>query len=219
MRTITWLSPHDAPEWFPPPEQALEEPAGLLAAGGDLSPERLIAAYRRGIFPWYSSGQPILWWSPDPRFVLFPDELKVSASMKQVLRKQIFRISFNEDFAGVIARCSSIPREGQTGTWITREMQAAYIRLHKAGYAMSVECWQEEVLVGGLYGVKTGAFFFGESMFADVSNASKAAFITFVQTYAHELKMIDCQVHTTHLASLGAGFITREEFLEIIGFS
>jgi leucyl/phenylalanyl-tRNA--protein transferase len=201
---------------FPPVQ--LSEPDGLLAVGGDLSIDRLLLAYRSGIFPWYDE-PPILWWSPDPRFVLFPDELKVSASMKQVLRKQIFRISFNEDFAGVIARCSSIPREGQTGTWITPEMQAAYIRLHKAGYAMSVECWQEEVLVGGLYGVKTGAFFFGESMFADVSNASKAAFITFVQTYAHELKMIDCQVHTTHLASLGAGFITREEFLEIIGFS
>lgn len=201
---------------FPPVQ--LSEPDGLLAVGGDLSVDRLLLAYRSGIFPWYDE-PPILWWSPDPRFVLFPDELKVSASMKQVLRKQIFRISFNEDFAGVIARCSSIPREGQTGTWITPEMQAAYIRLHKAGYAMSVECWQDEVLVGGLYGVKTGAFFFGESMFADVSNASKAAFITFVQTYGHELKMIDCQVHTTHLASLGAGFITREEFLEIIGFS
>lgn len=201
---------------FPPVQ--LSEPDGLLAVGGDLSVDRLLLAYRSGIFPWYDE-PPILWWSPDPRFVLFPDELKVSASMKQVLRKQMFRISFNEDFAGVIARCSSIPREGQTGTWITPEMQAAYIRLHKAGYAMSVECWQDAVLVGGLYGVKTGAFFFGESMFADVSNASKAAFITFVQTYAHELKMIDCQVHTTHLASLGAGFITREEFLEIIGFS
>lgn len=201
---------------FPPVQ--LSEPDGLLAVGGDLSVERLLLAYRSGIFPWYDE-PPILWWSPDPRFVLFPDELKVSASMKQVLRKQIFRISFNEDFAGVIARCSSIPREGQTGTWITPEMQEAYIRLHKAGYAMSVECWQDDVLVGGLYGVKTGAFFFGESMFADVSNASKAAFITFVQRYAHELKMIDCQVQTTHLASLGAGFITREEFLEIIGFS
>ncbi|HEY9257918.1 leucyl/phenylalanyl-tRNA--protein transferase [Chitinophaga sp.] len=201
---------------FPPVQ--LSEPDGLLAVGGDLSVDRLLLAYRSGIFPWYDE-PPILWWSPDPRFVLFPDELKVSASMKQVLRKQLFRISFNENFAAVIARCSSIPREGQTGTWITPEMQAAYIRLHKAGYAMSVECWQNDQLVGGLYGVKTGAFFFGESMFADVSNASKAAFITFVQTYAHELKMIDCQVHTTHLASLGAGFITREEFLEIIGFS
>jgi leucyl/phenylalanyl-tRNA--protein transferase len=137
--------------------------------------------------------------------------------MKQVLKKQQFRISFNEDFAGVIARCSSISREGQTGTWITPEMQEAYLRLHEAGYAMSVECWQGEQLAGGLYGVKTGPFFFGESMFAEVSNASKAAFITFVQTYAQELKMIDCQVHTAHLASLGAAFITREEFISIIG--
>lgn len=198
---------------FPPVQ--LSEPDGLLAEGGDLSVERLLLAYRSGIFPWYDE-PPILWWSPDPRFVLFPDELKVSASMKQVLKKQQFRISFNEDFAAVIARCSSIPREGQAGTWITPEMQEAYTRLHKAGYAMSVECWQEQQLVGGLYGVKTGSFFFGESMFAEVSNASKAAFITFVQAYAHELKMIDCQVHTAHLASLGAGFITREEFIEII---
>lgn len=199
---------------FPPVQ--LSEPDGLLAEGGDLSVERLLLAYRSGIFPWYDE-PPILWWSPDPRFVLFPDELKVSASMKQVLKKQQFRISFNEDFAAVIARCSSIPREGQAGTWITPEMQEAYTRLHKAGYAMSVECWQEHQLVGGLYGVKTGPFFFGESMFAEVSNASKAAFITFVQAYAHELKMIDCQVHTAHLASLGAGFITREEFIEILG--
>lgn len=201
---------------FPPVQ--LSEPDGLLAVGGDLSVERLLLAYRSGIFPWYDE-PPILWWSPDPRFVLFPDELKVSASMKQVLRRKQFRITFNEDFAGVITRCSSIPRPGQTGTWITPEMQEAYIGLHKAGYAMSVECWQHNELVGGLYGVKTGPFFFGESMFATVSNASKAAFITFVQTYAHELQMIDCQVHTEHLASLGAGFITREEFLEIIGFS
>ncbi|MEC5142556.1 leucyl/phenylalanyl-tRNA--protein transferase [Chitinophaga sp. 212800010-3] len=201
---------------FPPVE--FSEPDGLLAVGGDLSVERLLLAYSSGIFPWYDE-PPILWWSPDPRFVLFPDELKVSASMKQVLRKKQFRISFNEDFAGVIARCGSIPRGGQTGTWITAEMQEAYIRLHKAGYAMSVECWLGEQLVGGLYGVKKDHIFFGESMFAEVSNASKAAFITFVQTYGHELKMIDCQVHTLHLASLGATFISREEFLEIIGFS
>ncbi|PSL42627.1 leucyl/phenylalanyl-tRNA--protein transferase [Chitinophaga niastensis] len=201
---------------FPPVQ--LAEPDGLLAVGGDLSVERLLLAYHSGIFPWYDE-PPILWWSPDPRFVLFPEDLRVSSSMKQVLKKQSFRISFNEDFAGVIARCSRIPRTGQSGTWITPEMQEAYIRLHKAGHAMSVECWQDDQLVGGLYGVKTGAFFFGESMFAEVSNASKAAFITFVQTYAHELTMIDCQVHTEHLASLGAGFITREEFLEIIGFS
>ncbi|MCW3463598.1 leucyl/phenylalanyl-tRNA--protein transferase [Chitinophaga nivalis] len=201
---------------FPPVQLASSD--GLLAVGGDLSVERLLLAYRSGIFPWYDE-PPILWWSPDPRFVLFPDELKVSASMRQVLKKKQFRISFNEDFAAVIDRCSRIPRPGQTGTWITSEMKAAYIRLHKAGYALSVECWQGTQLVGGLYGVKIDRFFFGESMFADVSNASKAAFITFVQTYAQELTMIDCQVHTDHLASLGAGFISREEFLQLISFS
>ncbi|CAL1516893.1 leucyl/phenylalanyl-tRNA--protein transferase [Chitinophaga sp. MM2321] len=201
---------------FPPVQ--LSESDGLLAVGGDLSVERLLLAYHSGIFPWYDEA-PILWWSPDPRFVLFPADLKVSASMKQLLRKNRFRITFNEDFAGVIARCSRIPRAGQAGTWITPEMQEAYIRLHKAGYALSAECWEDDRLVGGLYGVKTGAFFFGESMFSDVSNASKAAFITFVQTYGDELTMIDCQVHTDHLASLGAGFITREEFLQLLDFS
>jgi leucyl/phenylalanyl-tRNA--protein transferase len=200
---------------FPPPQLAEED--GLLAVGGDLSTERLLLAYRSGIFPWYDE-PPILWWSPDPRFVLFPENLKVSASMRQVLRRQTFKITFNKAFESVIARCSAIPRRGQDSTWITPEMQQAYIKLHKAGYAISVECWQNEQLVGGLYGVRSGRFFFGESMFADVSNASKAAFITFVQHYAGELQMIDCQVYTDHLASLGAGFISREEFLEIIGF-
>ncbi|WP_143305234.1 leucyl/phenylalanyl-tRNA--protein transferase [Chitinophaga vietnamensis] len=201
---------------FPPVQ--LSESDGLLAVGGDLSTERLLLAYQSGIFPWYDE-PPILWWSPDPRFVLFPENLKVSASMKQVLRQQRFRISFNEAFPAVIRRCSEIPRAGQSGTWITKEMQEAYIRLHREGYAMSVECWDGPLLAGGLYGVKIGRFFFGESMFADVSNASKAAFITFVQTFGHELTMIDCQVHTHHLASLGASFITREEFLQLLDFS
>lgn len=201
---------------FPPPQLADED--GLLAVGGDLKVERLLLAYRSGIFPWYSE-PPILWWSPDPRFVLFPDQLKVSASMRQVLRRQVFRITYNQAFASVIERCSAIPRAGQDGTWITKEMKNAYIRLHEAGFATSVECWKDGVLVGGLYGVRIGSFFFGESMFADVSNASKTAFITFVQQHANEIQMIDCQVHTEHLASLGAVFISREEFLEIIGFS
>ncbi|RFS24820.1 leucyl/phenylalanyl-tRNA--protein transferase [Chitinophaga silvatica] len=200
---------------FPPPQLAEED--GLLAVGGDLKTERLLLAYRSGIFPWYDE-PPILWWSPDPRFVLFPDQLKVSASMKQILRKQTFQVTYNQAFEAVIKRCSSIPRAGQAGTWITPEMQAAYIKLHREGHAMSVECWQDGQLVGGLYGVKLGAFFFGESMFSDVSNASKTAFITFVQQYANELQMIDCQVYTDHLASLGATFISREEFLLIIGF-
>jgi leucyl/phenylalanyl-tRNA--protein transferase len=198
---------------FPPLHKA--EPDGLLAIGGDLSMERLLLAYRSGIFPWYNR-KPILWWSPDPRFVLFPAELKVSDSMKQLLRKSPFRISFNENFAGVISNCSSIEREGQDGSWITKDMMKAYLQLHKAGYALSVECWQHEELVGGLYGVKIGKCFFGESMFAKVSNASKAAFITFIQQYEQDLAVVDCQVHTHHLASLGARFISRISFADIV---
>lgn len=198
---------------FPPVQ--LSESDGLLAVGGDLSPERLLLAYRSGIFPWYDE-PPLLWWSPDPRFVLFPAELKVSASMKQLLKKERFRITFNQDFKGVMARCGSISREGQQGTWINREMRNAYQHLHEAGYAMSVECYEGDRLAGGLYGVKIGRCFFGESMFSEVSNASKAAFITFVQTYAAELAIIDCQVHTQHLESLGARFISREDFLLLL---
>ncbi|NSL88178.1 leucyl/phenylalanyl-tRNA--protein transferase [Chitinophaga sp. Mgbs1] len=201
---------------FPPVQ--LSESDGLLAVGGDLSADRLLLAYRSGIFPWFDE-PPILWWSPDPRFVLFPQNLRVSSSMKQVLKSGRFRITYNADFPAVIARCSRIARPGQTGTWITAEMKAAYIRLHQAGHAMSVECWLDDRLVGGLYGIKIGHCFFGESMFAEVSNASKAAFITFVQAYAHELKVIDCQVETEHLASLGATFISREEFLQLLDFS
>lgn len=200
---------------FPPVYLADED--GLLAYGGDLSTERLLLAYQQGIFPWYNE-PPILWWSPDPRFVLFPNELKVSASMKQVLKKGVFEITFDEDFAGVIAGCKKSPRKGQDGTWITRDVQNAYIALHKQGFAHSVECWQDGELVGGFYGVMLGDCFFGESMFAKVSNASKAAFITFVQKAANMgLKIIDCQVYTEHLASLGAKFIEREAFLKIIG--
>ncbi|ASZ14393.1 leucyl/phenylalanyl-tRNA--protein transferase [Chitinophaga pendula] len=199
---------------FPPTQ--LAEPDGLLAAGGDLSTQRLLLAYSSGIFPWYSE-PPILWWSPHERFVLFPEELKVSASMKQVLKKETFHITINQDFKGVISNCRKIFREGQDGTWITREMQQAYIRLHQAGHALSVECWQKEQLVGGLYGVKLGNCFFGESMFAHVSNASKAAFITFVRQAASQgLALIDCQVHTPHLESLGARFIPRDAFLQLI---
>ncbi|QEH41015.1 leucyl/phenylalanyl-tRNA--protein transferase [Chitinophaga sp. XS-30] len=198
---------------FPP--VTLAEPDGLLAAGGDLSMERLLLAYRSGIFPWYSR-KPILWWSPDPRFVLFPAELKVSHSMKQLLKKDTFRITVNEDFKGVIGHCSRIPREGQDGTWLTQDMMDAYTRLHEAGHALSVECWLGDELAGGLYGVKIGGCFFGESMFSRVSNASKTAFITFVQQHQQELALIDCQVHTPHLASLGARFISRESFLDLV---
>lgn len=199
---------------FPPVD--LAEPDGLLAYGGDLTTERLLLAYSEGIFPWYDE-PPILWWSPDPRFVLFPEELKISNSMKQVLKKGTFTITMNKDFPGVIAGCRKVPRAGQDGTWITPEVEAAYIALHRAGYAHSVECWQDNKLVGGFYGIQLGYNFFGESMFSLVSNASKAAFITFV-TYAMEkgLTMIDCQVYSAHLASLGARMIPREEFLSII---
>ncbi len=193
----------------------MSEPDGLLAIGGDLSPERLLLAYRSGIFPWYNR-RPILWWSPDPRFVLYPSELNVSHSMKPVLKKGTFRISYNECFETVVDRCRTAPREGQDGTWITRDMLRAYTSLHKQGYAMSVESWQNDELVGGLYGVKIGRCFFGESMFAAVSNASKAAFITFVQDHAAQLAIIDCQVHTHHLASLGARFVSRVTFLDTV---
>lgn len=198
---------------FPPLSGA--EPDGLLAIGGDLSTARLLLAYRSGIFPWYNR-KPVLWWAPDPRFVLFPKEIKVSHSMRQVLRKGDFQISINTDFAGVISNCRNIPREGQDGTWITRDMMDAYLRLHKEGYALSVECRQHNELVGGLYGVKLGRCFFGESMFAKVSNASKAAFITFVEQFQNDLEIIDCQVHTHHLASLGARFISRVSFVDMV---
>jgi len=191
----------------------MAEPDGLLAMGGDLSPARLLLAYRSGIFPWYSE-PPILWWSPDPRFVLFPEELRVSSSMKQVLKKGIFRITVNRNFEDVISHCSQVHRPGQDGTWITSAMQQAYTQLHRQGHALSVECWQENRLVGGLYGIKLGRCFFGESMFSLVSNASKAAFISFIQ--ASELALVDCQVYTDHLASLGARFITRSSFLELL---
>jgi leucyl/phenylalanyl-tRNA--protein transferase len=199
---------------FPPVD--LAEPDGLLAYGGDLSTDRLLLAYSEGIFPWYNE-PPILWWSPDPRFVIFPDELKVSSSMKQVLKKDIFTFTINKDFPGVISGCKQASRNGQDGTWISGEVEKAYISLHEAGYAHSVECWQNDELVGGFYGIWLGDCFFGESMFARVSNASKAAFITFVRHAAAQgLVMIDCQVYTDHLASLGARMIPREEFLTII---
>lgn len=197
---------------FPPLHEADED--GLLAVGGDLQPGRILAAYQQGIFPWYAE-EPILWWSPDPRFVLFPGELKISASMKQVLKKQQFRISMNEAFEDVITGCSGAPRPGQDGTWLNPDMQQAYTELHRLGYAHSVECWLEGELVGGLYGLQLGRTFFGESMFSRVSNASKAAFITFVQrSAAAGLQMVDCQVYTEHLESLGARFVPRDEFVK-----
>lgn len=198
---------------FPKVEEADEE--GLLAIGGDLSVERLLLAYQSGIFPWFNDGDPVLWWSPDPRFVLFPEKLKVSKSMKQVLKKSDFTVTVNQDFLSVIKACSIAKREGQSGTWITDAMVQAYIKLHELGYAKSVEVWQEEELVGGLYGLDlNNGVFCGESMFTNVSNASKVAFITFIQNTNY--KLIDCQVYTNHLESLGAEDISREDFLKYL---
>jgi leucyl/phenylalanyl-tRNA--protein transferase len=199
---------------FPPVERAVK--SGLLAVGGDLSPERLLAAYREGIFPWYSEGEPLLWWSPDPRFVLFPRELRVSRSMRQFLKKQPFRITFDRAFRSVIAACRK-PRPGQDDTWITQAMQEAYIALHDLGYAHSVEVWQEDALVGGLYGISLGRAFFGESMFSTRANASKAALIALVSGLKDlDFNLIDCQVETPHLGSLGARSIPRRAFISLL---
>ncbi len=216
MRTITWLSPHDAPEWFPPPEQALEEPAGLLAAGGDLSPERLLAAYRRGIFPWYSPGQPVLWWSPDPRAVLFPEEFRLRRSLAKTLRNRGFTASLDRDFAGVIDGCAA-PRATSPGTWITSEMRAAYLRLQELGYAHSIEIRHAGALSGGLYGVRLGGVFFGESMFSRERDASKAALAHLVALCRRNaLAVIDCQLPSRHLESLGARTIPRGQFQALL---
>jgi leucyl/phenylalanyl-tRNA--protein transferase len=216
VRTITWLSPHDAPEWFPPPEQALEEPAGLLAAGGDLSPERLIAAYRRGIFPWYSPGQPVLWWAPDPRAVLFPEEFRLTRSLAKTLRNGGFVPSVDSDFAAVIDGCAA-PRAASPGTWITSEMRQAYLALHHLGHAHSIEVHRDGELAGGLYGVRLGGVFFGESMFSRARDASKAALAHLVTlARSHNLAVIDCQLPSRHLASLGARTIPRSQFQALL---
>lgn len=199
--------------WFPDYSEASAD--GLLAIGGDLSVERLLFAYEYGIFPWYSHDEPILWWSPDPRFVLFPENLKISKSMRQILKGNKFEVTFNKNFKAVMQSCSKIKREGQDDTWITNDMIQAYVKLHDMGYAKSVEVWQKGELVGGLYGVDLGnGVFCGESMFSKVSNASKVGFITFIQQSNY--KLIDCQVHTNHLESLGAEEISRSEFLKFL---
>lgn len=196
------------------PEVHLANEDGLLAIGGDLSPERLLLAYKSGIFPWYNKGEPIIWYSPNPRMVLFPNKLKISKSMKQLIRRNEFQITFNKNFEEVISNCKSIEREGQQSTWITEEMQEAYLKLHKKGIAKSVEVWKNKELVGGLYGVDLGTVFCGESMFSKVSNASKLAFIYMVQKLENEkYQLIDCQVYNNHLASLGAEEISRTKFL------
>jgi leucyl/phenylalanyl-tRNA--protein transferase len=195
---------------FPDVSEADEE--GLLAVGGDLSAERLILAYKSGIFPWFDEDEVILWWAPDPRFVLFPSELKVSKSMKQFMRNSDYEVTVNKDFSSVIKECALAKREGQSGTWITKNMILAYTKLHELGYAKSVEVWKGEQLVGGLYGIDLGnGIFCGESMFSKESNASKTAFITFIQHTNY--KLIDCQVYTNHLGSLGAEDISRADFM------
>ena len=199
---------------FPPVHMA--EPDGLLAIGGDLSPERIMLAYKKGIFPWYE-GDHILWWSPDPRFVLFPGELKIHKSVRKLEKKNTFRFTINQDFSGVISNCKKINREGQQGTWITDEMEKAYMKLHELGYAHSAEAWEGEELVGGVYGIRIGNIFCGESMFSKVSNASRFAFIKYVQHLEKEgLKLVDCQVYTEYLESMGGRMIGREEFLRLL---
>ncbi|AMN47212.1 leucyl/phenylalanyl-tRNA--protein transferase [Steroidobacter denitrificans] len=214
--SIVWLSEHDSPDAFPAVDQALREPDGLLAAGGDLSPARLIAAYRRGIFPWYSRGQPILWWSPDPRAVLTPSQLKISRSLWKSIRNRGYVTRMDTAFREVIRNCSSTQlRPG--GTWLSPQMRAAYLRLHKLGLAHSVETWRQDRLVGGLYGVAIGRVFFGESMFSIERDASKVALKQLCdELLARGFRMIDCQMATPHLLSMGAQLIPRAEFITLL---
>jgi len=201
--------------YFPPVDKAIDE--GLLAYGGDLSTERLLLAYRSGIFPWFEDDQPILWWSPNPRMVLFPDELAVSKSMRNILNRNIFKVTFNQNFREVISNCKQIKRDGQAGTWITNEMVEAYCKLHEMGIAKSVEVWQDGILVGGLYGIDMKHIFCGESMFSKISNASKVAFIALVgQLKADNYQLLDCQVYNEHLESLGCREIDRTDFMKIL---
>ncbi|QSS96202.1 leucyl/phenylalanyl-tRNA--protein transferase [Psychroflexus sp. ALD_RP9] len=206
--------------WFPSPKLANKD--GLLAVGGDLSAKRLLLAYQSGIFPWFSEGEPLLWWSPNPRMVLFPENLHISKSMKQLLKQNKFNVTYNQDFKSVILACAEQPRRGQEGTWITSEMIDAYLNLHDLGHAISVEVYSDYTLVGGLYGIylKEKEIFCGESMFTRQSNASKYGFIRLVQQLAKEgVKLIDCQMYTAHLASLGAEEISRETFLRYLNFN
>ena len=207
---IPWLN-RDTP--FPPHEYAMRQPNGLLCVGGDLSQERLLDAYRRGIFPWFSEGDPILWWSPDPRMVMFTAELRITRSLAKVLRNRPYQVRFDTAFDAVISACAE-PRSGQAGTWITDDIRAAYASLHRLGYAHSIETWIDGELAGGLYGVALGNMFFGESMFVRVRDASKIAFVHLVEFLAERgCTMIDCQMHTDHLSSLGAREIRRAAFL------
>jgi leucyl/phenylalanyl-tRNA--protein transferase len=215
--SIVWLSERDSPQAFPPVERALQEPDGLLAAGGDLSAPRLLEAYRRGIFPWYSRGQPILWWCPDPRAILFPERLKISRSLAKTIRNRGFETRIDHSFREVLRYCGSTElRPG--GTWLSPEMRAAYLRLHKLGYAHSVETWLDGRLVGGLYGIALGRVFFGESMFSLERDASKVALNRLCDELVQRgYRVIDCQMATPHLMSLGAELVPRTEFIELLG--
>jgi leucyl/phenylalanyl-tRNA--protein transferase len=207
---LSWLERDDP---FPPVEKALREPNGLLCAGADLSVARLLDAYRRGIFPWYSGGEPVLWWSPDPRMVLFCDELKVSRSLAKSVRNKGFDVRVDTCFEKVVSSCSK-PRKGEAGTWLNGDMQAAYLALHRAGHARSFETWREGRLVGGLYGVEIGRMFYGESMFSNETDASKVALVALVEELRRRrMPLIDCQQRTPLLASLGAREIPRRDFL------
>ena len=200
--------------WFPPVEDAQSD--GLLAMGGDLSTERILYAYQHGIFPWFEGDIP-LWWCPDPRFVLFPENLLISKSMQQLIKKNLFQFKTNTSFTNVINNCKSLPREGQAGTWITNDVENAYTQLHNLGHAHCAETWLNGELVGGLYGIRLGNVFFGESMFSKTTNASKFAFIHYVELLKKEgVQLIDCQVYTSHLESLGAIMIPRKKFIELL---
>ena len=213
---LTWLAKSDPPDAFPPVETAFAEPDGLLAAGGDLSPERLLYAYRNGIFPWYDSGQPILWWSPDPRCVMRPEEFHLSRRLRRSLRQTEFTVTFNHDFAAIVEACAS-NRPGQLGTWITRDMAQAYETLNRLGWAHSVEIWLDGQLAGGLYGIGIGKAFFGESMFSNASNASKAALYVLTRILTlNAFEILDCQVESPHLKTLGAGRMPRREFTALL---
>jgi leucyl/phenylalanyl-tRNA--protein transferase len=210
---IPWLNGRTP---FPPVSKALKQPNGLLCAGGDLSPQRLLEAYSRGIFPWFSEGDPILWWSPDPRMVLFPGELKVSRSLRKTLQRGVYETRFDTAFRDVIEACAA-PRDGQAGTWILPEMVEAYTTLHDLGHVHSVESWSEGELVGGLYGMSIGHVFFGESMFSRAPDASKVALVRLVERLrARDYRVIDCQQATAHLASLGAREIPRKAFAQLV---
>jgi len=211
-----WVADNVIGADFPEVSSALRNPDGLLAIGGDLEPATLLTAYRRGIFPWYSEGQPLLWWSPDPRCVLEPDQVRINRSLARTLKRNTFKVSFNQAFADVVRGCSA-PRGDDTGTWITTDMAAAYLRLHHLGHALSCECWHEGELAGGLYGVVIGKVFFGESMFSRKTDASKVALVRLAQLLRQRrFRLIDCQIHSPHLERLGAKSMARDDFVGIL---